>query len=433
VWVGESVSLSVLLYSAERISSPGLAGEPALSKFWVEEIDVDPDAEASRATVEGRSYVVFPMIRKILVPQTHGDIPIEPFVMQIPVRMRRGDRFESLFSFGRTRTVVRKSQPLQLKVRQLPTSGRPDDFGGAVGQYTLKLSMDRSEAAVNDAVALTATVEGEGFLRAVAPPALDAPRDIKVFDPKVTSSSRSVRGKLVSRKTWEWILVPLVSGELKIPELTFSYFDTARGSYRRASAEPPVLVVRQDGDGPQPTQARGDIQLQRRDLAFIKPSRGPLRQRTPRVHRRGVFLALLFLPVAWAPIFILVGRHRAKLQQNLGLARARRARRRARQRLRLAGKGLDGMDAASFHEEVARALVGYVSDRFNRSAAGLTYEVADELLASRGLDGALRRRFRACLETCDFARFVPAASASERRSEVLAEAGELVDRLEKAW
>lgn len=432
VWVGESVSLSVLLYSGERISSPSLAGEPSLSSFWVEEMDVDPNAEASRATVEGRQYVVYPMKRKILVPQSSGAIPIEPFVMQIPVQMRSGDRFESLFSFGRTRTVVRKTQPLQLKVRALPVGGRPDDFGGAVGEYTLTLSMDRQEAAVNDAVALTATVEGEGFLRAVAPPVLDTPPDIKVFDPKVSSSSRSTRGKLVSRKTWEWILVPLVAGELKIPAVRFPYFDPDSGTYRLASAEPPLLVVRQNGGTPEPSLARGDIRLQRRDLAFIKPPRGTLRHRTPRAHQRGLFVVMLLLPLLWGPAWVVVGRRQAKLRQNLGLARARRARGRARQRLRAAGKQLDATDAASFHEEVARALVEYVGDRFNRSAAGLTYEMADELLASRGIEGTLRRRFRACLETCDFARFVPSAAASERRAEVLAEAEALIDQLEKA-
>jgi hypothetical protein len=88
--------------------------------------------------------------------------------------------------------------------------------------------------------------------------------------------------------------------------------------------------------------------------------------------------------------------------------------------------------ALAFHEEVARALVGYVADRFDRAAAGLTYELADELLASRGLDPALRRRFRSCLEACDFARFVPASGASERRAEVLREASELVHALERA-
>ena len=71
-------------------------------------------------------------------------------------------------------------------------------------------------------------------------------------------------------------------------------------------------------------------------------------------------------------------------------------------------------------------------DRFNRSAAGMTYELADDLLASRNVEEELRRRYRSCLEQCDFARFVPASSQAERRIEVLDEAAAIVDRLEKA-
>jgi len=432
VWLGESVSLSMLLYRGEQIATPQWAGQPALSSFWVEEIEVDPEGEATRSTVEGRPYVVFPMVRKILVPQTTGKIEIEPFIMQIQVPVRRGDPFERFFSFGRTRSVVRKTQPLTLTVRALPAAGRPDDFSGAVGTFSLEASLDRPEAAVNDAVSLTAAVEGDGFLRAVSPPVLDLPPDIKVFDPKVSSSSRSVRGRLISRKTWEWILVPLVTGEMKIPELRFEYFDTASGAYRTATHDPLALLVRQNGDGPAGSTARGDIRLQRRDLAFIKPLRGTLRQDATRAHKRSLFVALALLPLAWAPVLVFVGRHRAKLQQNLGLARSRRARTRARQRLRAAGKHVESSDAASFHAEVARALVEYVADRFDRAAAGLSYQLADDLLASRGLEPGLRRRFRACLETCDFARFVPSAAATERRAELLSEAGELIEQLEKA-
>ena len=94
---------------------------------------------------------------------------------------------------------------------------------------------------------------------------------------------------------------------------------------------------------------------------------------------------------------------------------------------------MDESDAAVFHEEVARALVEYVGDRFNRSASGLTYELADDLLAGRGVDEDVRRRFRSCLETCDFARFVPASAKTERRAEVLDDAIALVDELERAW
>jgi len=432
VWAGESVPLTVSLYTAERVTTPSLTRQPSLSSFWVENIDVNSDAESYKATVEGRRYLVYPLVRKVLVPQTSGRIEIEPFVMQIPVQTRGGGDMFDFFSFSRNRPVVRKTQPLVLNVRPLPSAGRPDDFGGAVGSYKLRVSLDRQEADVNEALALTASVEGEGLLRAVQPPVFDVPPDLKVFDPKVGSTSRIVQGKMTSRKTWEWVLVPLTPGELKLPEVRFPFFDTATGRYVVARQQPPSLVVRRGAPAADDPVARGDIQLQRRDLAFIRPLRGELDRGVSRVHDHAGFLALLFLPLAWVPLVILAGRHRARLQENLGLARSRKARSRARKRLRAARDHLRTEDGAGFHEEVARALVEYVADRFDRSGAGLTYEIADELLTSEGLDLELRRRFLGCLETCDFARFVPASGASERREEVLDEAVRLVDLIEKA-
>jgi hypothetical protein len=432
VWLGEPVELSVLLYTAERIANPGIASQPSLAQFWVEEIEHDVEAEAYRETVEGQAYIVYPLVRRVLVPQITGRTDIDPFVLQIPVRLRGGGDPFDFFSFGRTQTVVRKTQALALQVRPLPTDGRPAEFSGAVGSFKLGVKLDRDEAQVNDAVALSATVEGEGFLRAVEPPRFAAPADLKVFDPKVSASARGAAGKLVSRKTWEWVLVPLSAGDKRVGEVRFGYFDPSSGRYEVASGAVPDLVVRRGASSDEPQVAQGDIRLERRDLVFIKPLDGELSRDTPRAHHRGGYLALLVLPLLWVPLAVALGRHRARLQRDHGFSRARRARARARRRLRAAGRRLAATDAAAFHEEVARALIEFVADRFNRSAAGLTYDATDELLTSRGVDPALRRRLRTCLETCDFARFVPASGASERRGEVLEEATRLMDQLEKA-
>jgi hypothetical protein len=194
-----------------------------------------------------------------------------------------------------------------------------------------------------------------------------------------------------------------------------------------------LAVVRGDNlpDGP---LVGGPRELQaRKDLAFIKPRQGRLRVETPRAHERGLYRLLLVLPAALTPLVIVLGRHRARLQQDTGRTRARRAHDRARKRFEAARKRLAQPDTAAFHEEVARTLVDYLADRTNRAAAGLTYDRADELLAARGIDVELRRRYRACLERCDFVRFVPEAARVERRSEVLDEAERIVAALEQAW
>lgn len=432
-WVNQPVFLTVTLWVAgTEVNRFSWMGMPTFNNAWVEEIAADPNAERRSEVVEGRRYNVYPVLRRVLAPTAAGDLTIEPFAAQVEVRRATGDIFDDLFFPGRSAAVVRRSEPIRLKVRALPESGRPEDFGGAVGSFTLRASLDRREVQANDAVALKVVIEGDGSLQGVEAPRIAAPHDLKVFDPKVSTEARPADGRLVSRKTWEWVLVPLAPGEVRVPSVSLSFFDPQAGAYRSARSEPGVLTVRK-GTGPAsaPT-ARVDVKAQRQDVRYIKPLRGRLSARHDPLHRRGWFVALLVAPLLWLPAAIAVARYRYRLARDQGLARGHRARRRALKRLASASRRLAQADAGTFHEEVARALVEYLADRFDRSAAGLTYDVADDLLRGRGVDAALRGRFRACLERCDFARFVPGAADDARKAEVLAEARSLVDQIERA-
>jgi hypothetical protein len=432
IWVNQPVVLGVTLLSAAPVSSFGFTESPSLTSFWAEDLQVNPEAERYRTTVGGRAYAAYPVARKLLIPTAAGEITIGPYVAQLQVRRRARDLFSEFFSLGGVQTVLRRTDPVRVRVRALPETGRPDDFSGAVGAFRMRVVLDRTEAQLNDAVALRATVEGQGSLQGVPPPLFQAPPDMKTFEPKVTETRSTAGGKLSSTKTWEWVLVPLVPGDLRLSPLRFSFFDPAQESYREIQNEPLTLVVRRGEGAPEETVAQGEIRPQMRDIAFIKARRGPLAEGSARVQERPLFLALLALPFGVAPLLIFVGRRQARLHQDRGLARARRARSRARKQLKAAQRDLQQLDSGTFHEQVSRALVEFVADRFDRSPAGLTYDVTDELLASRHVDPALRQRVRTCLETCDFARFVPASEQAERKAQALKDATELVDALERA-
>ncbi len=429
VWVGEPVSLSVTLYSAVRVGLDALE-EPSLSEFWVEQDDVNPEAESRRVQLGGRSYRAYPLKRSVLIPSSAGEHTIEPFVGQLSVQVSDG----SFFSFGRSQPVVRKTEALKIRVRALPQAGRPADFSRAVGRFEMSVEMDRDEATVDDAVALEVSVSGEGFLKPVQPPAIDAPPDLKVFPPRDTERMTIRGGRMVSRKDWEWVVVPLAAGELRMPPVRFSYFDTEAGTYRTLSGDELLLSVRRgEGRGGSGAGAGTALRAQRRDVAFIKTRRGEtLATRRPRVHERPSFVTLMMMPFVVVPLVIVLGRRRSRIARDVGLARSRRARSRAVQKLKASRRRGATLDRGTFHEGIARTLVEYVADRFNLPAAGLTYDRIDELLGSRGVDGELRGRFRRCLESCDFARFVPSAGSAERRHDQLAEASTLVDELERA-
>ena len=433
-WIGQPILLEVVLFAAggevERFS---WLDPPSLEGFWVEDVAVDPNAERTRAEIGGRPYVSYPVMRRVLVPTSAGDLEVAPFTGQIQVRRSTGDLFEDFFLQGRGSIAVRTTDPIRIRVKPLPEQGRPEDFSGAVGSFRVRATFDRREARVDDAIGLRVSVEGDGLLETVRAPSLDAPQDVKVFEPKTTGSVSVERGRIRSTKTWEWVLVPLHPGEVRMPPVRFSYFDPSQGAFREVREELGSLVVRRgEPSGEERGIARGAIRAEREDIAFIKPLRGELSESGPGIHRRPVFLAFVAVPLLALPVGILLGRHRARLRKDLGLARSRRAAAVARRRLRAAERRAARSDGVSFHEEVGRALVEYVADRFNRPPAGLTYDVADDLLASRGVEAPLRGRFRACLETCDFARFVPESRAEERMADVLREAREIVTALERS-
>jgi len=433
IWVGQPVPLDVTLFTLPRVVGFAWRRTPDFANFWVEKVDFDSDADAYRARVNGRVYTAYPMDRKILIPPSPGTFELDSYVGQLQVRVTRNDQFD-WFRFGRAESIVRKTEPLTLTVKQLPVAGRPDGFSGAVGSYELEVTVDRSEPQVDNAVALRATVRGEGALRSVGPPAFKAPANLKVFDPQVKESVVGTQGgRIVSTKTWEWIIVPLSPGEFELPAMRFDYFAPTSGRYEVAEQAGLMLTVLRSDETPDNRITRGDVRLQHRDLAFIKPLHGSLRHEFPRAHARTSFKLLLVLPFVLMPVAIVLGRRHARLRQDHGLVRGRRARSRGKRRLQGVRRKMGQSESAEFHEEIARTLVEYLADRCNRSAAGLTYDAADDLLAAKQIPDELRRRFRSCLETCDFVRFVPEAGKAERRDEILVEAEQIIDLLERAW
>lgn len=430
VWVGEPATLEVAIYAAAPITGINGLQPPALSGLWSDDVPVDANRERRSETVGGKSYAVFPIERKLLIPTRPGTLEIGPFVAQIQVRRSSRDPFRSFFTLGESVNLLRKTRPIRITAKPLPEPGRPPEFGGAVGSYRLKLVATPQSVAVGDAVAIRATVEGRGSLQAVPPPHLASGNELKTYEPKIVEDERGGADRLASRKTWEWIVVPTRPGEFKLPSVTFGYFDPATARYEVVTQDLPLLAVRR-GEGPVDVgAARREVQAAAKDIAFLKPRGDALRTGREPLARRTMFLALFAVPWALVPIGIWWGRRQDRLLTDQGFARSRRAARAAGRRL---AKASAHGDAAKFHEDVARALVDYVADRENRSASGLTYEEVDQILAGKGVDASLRRRYRACLERCDFARFVPDAKAAPSRTELAAEARAIVTALDAAW
>src|SRR4029453_1274248 len=122
-WVGEPVPLAVTLFSSRSVSDPSWVSRPSFDRFWSESIEIRNDADPERRRIGDQVFAAFPLERKVLVAPGPGTYTIEPYVLQLRAAARSGDVFD-LFSFGLRETIVRKSDPLALRVKQLP-AGAP--------------------------------------------------------------------------------------------------------------------------------------------------------------------------------------------------------------------------------------------------------------------------------------------------------------------
>jgi oxygen tolerance protein BatD len=434
-YVGQQVTLRVYLDWQTEILNLAPKDTPTFPGFWTEEIRLPENLELRRVQRGGETWGEYTLMKRALFPTESGTLTVPGIGFQIQVRRRSQDPIESFF-FTPTETVTRSTEPIAIHVLPLPAAGKPDGFSGAVGNFTLSVTADRKESQVNDAIGVKVKIAGEGNMNSVNSVPLADVSDFKQYAPKVSASTSIVSDRLRGEKAWDYVLIPLAPGAQTIPPVKFSFFDPKAAVYRTVASAPiPIQVARGPEGGAAggvPLVAQSDVRQLRRDIHFIKQAPDGLKDRSRPFYRSHWFAVLLLLPVATDLGVFVFARTRHSQRANARQRRERRARSMARRRLKEARRRMDPATARAFYAEVARALSEYIAAKFDTSAAGLTHERVEDLLAARGAPEQDRRAFHRCLEACDYARFAPASSALEEMRSSLDAAEEIIVRLERS-
>jgi hypothetical protein len=263
--VGEPILVTYFLYTQASVSNVQLTSAPQYPGFWAEDPDqgkaTNPQGE--RTTLEGESYVRFPILRKLLFPTRAGSLKIPPATFRVVMSRM------AFFDAGPT-TVDRSTQPLTLTADPVP--GGPDS-SGAVGDFQVTATLDRPAVGLGEAATLRFTVAGSGNLKWVERgPELDL-TGARVYPPQVKSDLKVSLSGIQGSKTWEYVVVPETSGALTIPALPFSYFSPAAGAEKHLRSAPLTLQVHggtaaaagADAAPPRPAPRAGGLAL-RSDL-----------------------------------------------------------------------------------------------------------------------------------------------------------------------
>lgn len=443
VYLGEQLTVTYKLYTKLNISSPQITKLPQYQGFWSVEVDPTQTISFDVGMYKGERYRVATIKKVALFPTKTGQLSVTPFELNIPIVVKKrktgNDVFDDFFNdsfFGRTETVEyqAKSNTLKVEVDQLPLTGVPSSFTGAVGNFNFKTEIDKNNVVTNESITLRLTLSGSGNIQLLKGPEPKLPAGFEKYDPKVYDNVN--KGSIVSgQKIVEYLLVPRMPGEKEIPSMEFSYFNPATKKYIILNS--PVYKINVIKGTGQYEPAAGnfskeDVKLLSEDIRFIKTSDLKLERKQEITFIKTWFWLSLLLPVAALLIAVGYRKNQDKLYGNIQLLRYQKAEKAARQRLKISKRALDENKISDFYSELSQALFGYLEDKLGIQKSEFTLETAIEKLSQRRIEGDLLERVKSISEKCEFVRFAPQGETSASALEIYNSAVKLIIDVDSA-
>lgn len=418
-FVNQQVTLTVRFLYAAQLIGDSHYDPPDLTGFLTEDL---PPPRNGTTVVDGRQYS-YTEVKLALFPLEAGRLKIGPATVHCQVaRMGGGtgdDFFDRFFAMAAPQPIALTSEPIFVTVDPLPP-GKPADFSGVVGRLSARASADRTSVKAGDAVALTVVVAGQGDLKTVPEPRKPDLPALRFFETESSAAVDKTGDRVGGTKTFKTVAVPRASGKVRVPPFSFSYFDPERKAYARAetapidlSVAPGAAVAEATGAAPVAPVAPGLTAIAD-DIRYLKtaPERAPVSAALSAFADLGPWHALPF-----AALLLSLGLEwrRRRIDADPRGRRFREALARAEERLRAAA-ALPDSESARAAAVAEEALIGFVADKLDARAAGLTLKAALDGLRALGTppSPASLDRLRAAWEEADLRRFAPGAAGDAR-------------------
>lgn len=277
------------------------------------------------------------------------------------------------------------------------------------------------------------TLSGAGNFRDITELALPPVDGIKVYTPKVRDNIQLQDGVPRGSRTWEFVLVPIREGRVRIPAVELVAFDPADGQYHRLKTRTIDLDVSPGAVAEStPTAGAGPVPLERkgRDIRFIHAG-AELSLGTGRpLFRRTWFVALFPLVIIVAGLIVVIDERRRRLRSDTRSWARSRAGLRARKALRRLEKSAGDGISDAFVQGLVELWLAYLGDRFAISRIDVTANRLRRHLTTAEIDDETVDRLLELLNRCEGHRYAPADLEQTRPAELVTTTRELLSRLE---
>lgn len=427
VYQGEQILLTHKIFTLVPVSNLSVDKLSSYPGFWsINLLDNNQQLKQYNQEINGKDYIVADLKREAIFAQKTGKIEIPAMelscVAKIPTNKKRTASndpfFDSFFNdpfFNNAYHSIEKklfTKNFTVEVLPLPAQGKPEDFSGAVGEFTISSNIDQLTVKTNEAITVKYTVNGKGNIDLIPDLAVQFPADFEIYDPKVSTNTRKKSSGVSGYKIFEYTLIPRSAGTYDIPPASFNFFNPKTKRYEYKTTDAYQIQVEKGNLATSSNMTfagenKEDIRYIGQDIRYLTSYPYKLQLVGSHFFGSTLFYAFLFLPFVLVLLIVIIWRKEIKKRSNEGLMKNKQATKLAKKRLKKANDFLKAGNDQDFYVELSQALWGYIADKFNIRLSVLSIETVHDYLTEKKVSVELISEFTETLNDCEFARFAP--------------------------
>jgi len=405
-YLNEAVSVTYRLYVGSNVALNDLqwVTDPKFPNFLSKEIEM-PNYERGECSYQGRNYRCIVVKKVVLYPQKTGTITLEPLTMDAVLTVPTNQRafFGRIMYEQVSRRVTSGNKTINVK--DLPEEGKPDNFSGAVGDFSFAVTPNKQTLKGNESMQLKVEVSGSGNLKLFDLPKPTFPSSLEVYPPELNDDISTTLAGMKGRIEQTYTIVPQYKGKYPISGVAFSYFNPNTHKYETIKTEELWIDVTEGATNENTPAAdtTNNNSLPNSNFRAQQPNTGLVAMHQPVFFGSVRYYLYLLLPLLLIPIALIAWRIRQRREGDVEGAKVRTANRLAKKYLSEAKRKLADKD--HFYEALERALHNYLKAKLKIETAEMSKDKINELLLARHAAPETVERFIQLLANCEMARY----------------------------
>ena len=417
-YLNEGISVVYKLYFRNPISINDVQEleSPTYGDFWSSKINIGRIQVDPRGQYKGEPYNEVVWQKVVLYPQKSGKLTIEPLTLnlQLSVPSNRRDLFGRRILKQGQKTIT--SGRRTLNVKPLPTSGQPENFTGAVGQFDFDVILSKDALKASESFQAKIKVSGKGNLNLFQLPEINVPNTLEVYEPERKETIKTTLSGTEGTVEENYTIVPQYQGKYPIPPVAFSYFDPKAKNYKTVRSQELLVDVYEGptsgmtNTSPVPSSTRTPLTASEGAFRFIQLETDfkPVITKAFWMSKR--FWLLFILPFVLLLLGYYINRFVIQKSKDSASNKQRLAEKLAKKYLSSAKKAFGNQ--VPFYEALERALHNYLKAKLKIETIELSKTKIAELLVNKKVDKVIATEFIAVIENCERARYAPESEGS---------------------